>query len=73
MLCGNGFDLHDLVGPSIHSLVEAKINSHLASLNKLEYRLFYTDPNCDDVETPVFEYLDNIVATCESQCITLII
>ena len=73
VLCGNGFNLHDQVGPSIHSLVEAKINDHLASLNKLEYRLFYTDSNGDDVEPPVFEYLDNLVATCESQCITLTI
>ena len=73
VLCGNGFDLHDQVGPSIHSLVEAKINGHLASLNKLEYRLFHTDSIGDDVEPPVFEDLDNLVATCESQCITLTI
>ena len=73
LLCGNGFDLHDQVGPSIHSLVEAKINGHLASLNKLEYRLFYTDSNGDDLEPPVFGDFDNLVATCESQYIILTI
>ena len=73
VLCGNGFDLHHQVGSSIHSLVEAKINGHLASLNKLEYRLLYTDSNGDDVEPPVFEDLDNLVATCETQCVTLTI
>ena len=71
VLCGNGFDLHDQVGPSIHSLIEAKINGHLASLNKLEYRLLYTDSNGDDVEPPVFEDLDDLVVTCETQCVTL--